>query len=301
MEKEVFEIINERGPLTGSELIKETGRDGMSLWRTCRLSSRLLIKTVGCDYLRLDRRVEGFARLSPSILRGFLTYSVVGTKQDPLLLEQRAGELNDQIETISRTKMDICYRLISAISGQIGVGSYPDLRACFFLGGDIVYNMAHDVQRPERSTGKMVRGSDMDLVVVADDLFPEDLLKRLDDALYREKYRILISPYMREELDYVVKRFEKVRRQVLFDSFRDMVACKILQESRLLKGDERLFRDIRELLKKNGVSDRLKELEKRARSFRSRAEEYLLKEGPECVKEDCLNLFYPSEESEEFE
>jgi len=36
--------------------------------------------------------------------------------------------------------------------------------------------MAHDAPRPERSTGKLVKGSDMDLVVVVDDLFPKELM-----------------------------------------------------------------------------------------------------------------------------
>ena len=36
------------------------------------------------------------------------------------------------------------------------------------LAGDIVYGMGHDAPRSERSTGQMVRGSDVDLVVITE-------------------------------------------------------------------------------------------------------------------------------------
>src|SRR5665811_1909286 len=96
------------------------------------------------------------------------------------------------------------------------------------------YQMAHDVPRPERSTGKMVRGSDLDVVVIVDDRAPEVLVKALDDAIYQQKYRYLINPSVREEIDYIVKRLDRLREQAEFDTFKKMVACKILQEGVLL-------------------------------------------------------------------
>jgi uncharacterized protein with von Willebrand factor type A (vWA) domain len=50
--------------------------------------------------------------------------------------------------------------------------------------------MGHDAPWPERSTGQMVKGSDLDLVVITDDAVPEDFIRRLDDAIYQQKYRI---------------------------------------------------------------------------------------------------------------
>jgi len=46
------------------------------------------------------------------------------------------------------------------------------------IAGDIVYNMAHNVPCPERSTGKLVKGSDMHIVVVVDLLIPTRLTER---------------------------------------------------------------------------------------------------------------------------
>jgi hypothetical protein len=74
----------------------------------------------------------------------------------------------------------------------------------------------------------------MDLVVVVDDQFPKASMERMDEAIYKEKYRLLITPHLREEIDYIVKKLERVREQVRFDTFKHMVACKLLQEGTLL-------------------------------------------------------------------
>jgi hypothetical protein len=42
-------------------------------------------------------------------------------------------------------------------------------------------------------------------------------------------------------------------------------------------------------------------MEEQARLFRISAEAYLLKEEPNTIRERSLDLFYPTEESEEFE
>ena len=76
---------------------------------------------------------------------------------------------------------------------------------------------------------------------IVDDLFPKKLMNRLDDAIYQEKYRLLITPHFREEIDYVVKRLGRVREQVRFNTFKHMVACKILQEGTFLYGSEKIF------------------------------------------------------------
>ena len=301
MEKEVLSLVEERGPLTGSELMESTGHDGFLLWRTCKLSRILNIRTVGVRYLRLDRRIEGFARLSPSMLREFLTYSVIGRSRDDPALVQRANEIASHIEAVSRAKSDLAYSVVSSLVGRLESAFPIQNRVCFIMAGDIVYNMAHDVPRPERSTGKLVKGSDMDLVVVVDDQFPKPAMERVDEAIYQEKYRLLITPHVREEIDYVVKNLGRVREQVRFDTFKHMIACKLLQEGTLLFGSEEVFHTIKTMLKEHGVTQKLKDLEKEARVFRERTEDYLLRVDPHKIKEESLNFFYPTEEAEEFE
>jgi hypothetical protein len=174
-------------------------------------------------------------------------------------------------------------------------------RVCFIVAGDIVFGMAHDVPRPEVSTGELVNGSDIDLVVVADDQVATDFLQELDQAIYQEKYRTLISPSVREELDYVVKKMERVREQLCFDTFKRMVACKILHEGALLFGSQSLFEEIKAMLVTFGVVAKLDEMERQASIFRQQAELHLLhNDSMRIIKED-LHLFYTSEEREEFE
>ena len=301
MEKELIHLLEDSGPLTGSEIMESIGGDGLMLWRTCRLSERLMVRTIGTRYLRLDRRIEGFARLSPSILREFLTFSVIGIRGDLHSMKARMEQLASHIEAVSRAKLDLAYRIVSGIINWFESERFLEDEICFIIGGDIVYNMAHDVPRPERSTGKLVTGSDMDIVIVADDAFPDDLMKRLDDAIYTEKYRLLMAPHLKEEIDYIIKKLGRVREQVQFKTFKHMVACKILQEGALLYGSENLFSTIKALLREHGITRKLGDLDKQARIFRSKAEEVLLHEDPEKNRHDYACFFYPTEESEEFE
>ena len=301
LENKIIALIEEKGPLTGSELLEATGDEGLALWKTCRLSTKLLVQTVGTRYLRLDRRVEGYARLSPSILREFLTYSVIGMDADPSSIARRAQAIRSRIEEISRAKSLLAYNVISSLGSRLIHGTNLNEHACFILAGDIVYNMAHEVPRPERSTGKLVRGSDIDLVVIVDEFFPSEVTARLDDVIYQEKYRLFMTPHIREEIDYVVKDFDRVFEQLKFDTFKHMVACKILQEGAFLFGSEVIFERLKSLLREHGVIDRLRVMEQEAQRFRVKAEEYLLSEDPAKIKETGTYLFYPAEESEEFE
>ncbi|MCX5802350.1 MAG: hypothetical protein NTU69_02250 [Proteobacteria bacterium] len=301
MEKEVVKLIKARGPLTGSELREAIEGDSLILWQACNASKKLLMRTLGTRYLRLDRRVDGYARLSPSILREFLTYSVIGLDYEPDALARRAQEIEHHIEEVSRSKFELAHNIVSDVRRQLEDEWPEDHRVCFIVAGDIVYNMAHDVPRPEKSTGKMVQGSDIDLIVVVDDQLSDDFIKRLDDSIYHEKHRILIAPSLKEEIDYVVKRLKRVRDQVRFDTFKHMVACKILQEGMLLYGSEDLFHTIKDMLYEYGVTEKLNNLEKLAIALRNDVEEYLLGSDLDKIKREDLYLFYSAEESEEFE
>jgi hypothetical protein len=301
MEENILELIKEKGPLTGSEILESTEADGLTLWRTCKGSSNLLICAIGTRYMRLDQRVEGLARLSPSILREFLTYSVIGLASDPVAAREKADKILLHIEEVSSAKSQLAYSIVSSMANRLEIEVPIQEQVCFILAGDIVYNMAHDVPRPERSTGKLVRGSDMDLVVIADEMFPPPLMSRLDDAIYQEKYRLLMTPHIREEVDYVVKNMERVQEQLAFDTFKRMVACKIMYEGTLLYGSDQIFHRVKSMLRDYGVTAKLQAMEKQALLFRNQAERRLLDEDSEKSEQNEAYLFYPVEESEEFE
>ena len=301
MEKEIIAVLEDKGPLTGAEILDALGDDALFLWRACRRSKQVAIQTIGCRYLRLDSKIEGFARLSPSILREFLTYSAIGLTRDQDSLVRKANEIASHIKEVSKAKLELAKNVFSTVLSRLENDVLIKEQACILIAGDIVYDMAHDAPRPERSTGKLVKGSDMDLVVVVDDLFPKELMERMDEMIYREKQNVLITPHLREEMDYVVKDLARVREQMGFDTFKRMVACKILQESTLLFGNQDLFKTIKSMLQEQGITEKLVRMEDQAAIFRRDAEATLLREDPEKIKNEGLYLFYPTEESEEFE
>lgn len=321
LEERVTEILREKGPLTGAELHEQSKGDSLALWQTCRSSPALKTRTVGRRYLRLDPQVEGYARLSPSILREFFTYTVIGLADEPETLERRRQEIASRIAAISREKRELAHRFIEGIAGRFknagqnggqdegpdsrqsrGAGGWPQERMCVILAGDVVYGMAHRVPRPERSTGKLVDGSDIDLVVILADDIPDRFAERLDAAIYQSKYQMLINPSIKEEIDYVVKNMARVDEQLRFDTFKRMVACKILYEGVLLHGSAAMFKDIASRLRERGIARQLEEMEKQAHTFREAGQEYLLRHPHgQAMGSEMRKLFYSAEESEEFE
>jgi hypothetical protein len=297
----IISLIGEKGPLTGLEIKKEIDIDSLLLWKACKTSERLQVRTVGKRYMRLDRHVDGFARLSPSILREFFTYSVVGLTSDRVLLEEKCTEVANRIHEISRYKFQLAREMVGEIMERFEDRESGNHQICFIIAGDIVYDMAHDVPRPERSTGRLVRGSDIDLVVVVDDNIPDTSIQRLDELIYQKKYRMLISPVINEEVDYKIKRLALIRNQARFDDFKHMVAIKILQEGLLVYGSEDLFHSVKAIIKENGLPEKLDELETLAEVFRNKAENSILDASLDKEEIKKMHLFYSAEEFEEFD
>jgi hypothetical protein len=299
--RRVYGLLEERGPMTGGELRAIVRADPFELWKACRSSGEFDYTSVGRRYMRLDERLPGLARLSPSILREFLTYSVISLKGQAKAAEAKACDLRELAASISEMKAQVAKAMISKVMASLADGGIPTGRAAFILAGDVVYGMAHEEPRPERSTGKIVRGSDIDIVAIAEDSSPDAFVEGLEAAIFREKYLILSNPRLNQEIDFVVKRVSRVREQTGFDTFKRKVACKIMREGVLIDGDERIFAETKALLDESGVSDSLRMMDKRAEEERMEAMATLL--GLDELRDDdgLRNLFYSSDESEEFE
>src|SRR5512137_2511585 len=99
--RDILGILERDGPLTGAELQERTQIEPLPLWRACRGCMDIQFEIIGRRYLRLDRAVEGYARLSPSIRREFLTYTLLGLKSRVVLVEERAAQLRQELERIS--------------------------------------------------------------------------------------------------------------------------------------------------------------------------------------------------------
>lgn len=295
----LHDILEKAGPLTGAELAQAARTDdSLALWRQCRRAD-VLCRCIGRRYMRLDSAVEGYARLSPSIRREFLTYTVIGLPLQREAVEVRAAALEAEIAAISREKRELARDSICMALAALPDEAVYLEQAAFMLAGDITYNMAHRVPRPEKSSGQMVRGSDLDIIIVTADGLPEAAVEALDNAIYRQKHYLLSHPAVREEIDYVLKPLSRVDEQLGFSTFEHMVACKILCECELLYASPFLFDDVMRRVQASGVRAKLDALQAAAEQERQRAEEILLNLPEQQDIAPHLHLFYTREEGDE--
>ncbi len=291
-------ILADKGPLIGKEFQLDTGMSTFAAWKYCTGSDQIKTRIVGKRYLRLDQKVEGYARLSPSIMREFLNYTVVGLNRDQAEINKKASTIETEIAEISRRKIELARNTVERL-----IRNHPDQdsfldKATFIIAGDVVFGMAHTEPRPEFSTGELVRGSDLDIISITEDL-PEKMLEELDSMLYKEKYNLLMNPAAKEEMDYIVKDISIVQEQLLFDDFKKMVAAKIIHEGEYLYGSKSIFDRVKGLLAEFGIPSKLSALEKSAIDNRFEAEETLLKAPETSDLDELMALFYTTEEKEE--
>jgi hypothetical protein len=293
----ILNILAEKGPMTGAQLLEQTGMEVLSLWQACRQSPSIRFEATGRRFLRLDRNVPGYARLSPSIRREFLTYMFVGLESQAEELTARAEVFRQQTKRISNSKREMAREAVISAMAPLPAKDLLLEKACFTLAGDVVYGMSHMVPRPEKSTGEMVQGSDLDIVIVVqDDLSPE-IVDSLDRSIHKRKHLLLVND--REEIDYLIKTISRVREQLRFDIFSSMVACKILDEAQLLYGSPSVFEEVKKLVADHGIPERLRQLEQQAALSRKSAETQLLQAGEEKNSSEYLNLFYTHAEEDE--
>ena len=273
--------------------------EALQLWQICQRTPEIRSECSGRRYLRLDRNVDGYARLSPSIRREFLTYTVLGLESQAAGISARSQELFRQAQLVSRAKYDLARESMLSILDALPVWKSIEEGVCFIIAGDVAYGMAHTVPRPEVSTGKMVRGSDLDIIVIAENDVSKDALKDLDQAIFRKKHYLLVHPSYNEEIDYLVKDMDRVRQQLAFDSFQHMIASKIIHEGELLCGSTAVFHEIKAMVDEMRVSEKIASMERRATEYRNQAEMSLLQADAARAGSPFLNLFYTSEEGDE--
>jgi hypothetical protein len=296
-EKEIISILEEHGPLTGAMLVEQTGIPVLPLWQACCKAKDIRLETVGRRFLRLDRNVEGYARLSPSIRREFLTYTFIGLNSQAEKLKEKVAAFKRETDRISREKRDVAKQSIVATLNIMPEKDTVLQKACFILAGDVVYGMSHTVSRPEKSTGEMVRGSDLDIIIVAEDDLNPEVSRALDNYIHKRKHLLLVND--REEMDYLIKNMSRVREQLRFDIFSSMVASKILNEGQFLYGNADVFQKVKDLVKEYGIPEKLGTLEQQAIDNRKLAESQLLDIDAETESSEYLNLFYTRAEEDE--
>lgn len=293
------DLLKARGPCTGAELLDLIDVEVFPLWKACCTRPGVVIQRVGRRYMRLDRAVPGYARLSPSIRREFLTYTVVGVPDQTDDIAERCRKLQRAFVRVSQHKRALACDVIRRIVESSPNRERLHAHVCCMIAGDVTYGMAHTVERPEPSTGRPVRGSDLDVVIVSDEEITPSEREALDARVYQEKWYVLVMPQFREEIDYVIKDVAKVRSQLPFDTFRHMIACKILHESEFLYGSEELFLRVKRLVGEFGIPSKLRCLEERAVHERVAAERQLVDLPVDKCTPAYQHLFFTSDEREE--
>lgn len=296
---DLIALLQNSAPLTGKELVLKSGMDTFEAWKNCTASDKINTCIVGKRYLRLDRKVEGYARLSPSIMREFLNYTVIGLAPDSnKAISKRAEIIEKEVSAISSKKIKLARDTIHRLLSNSPHKDVFQNKAVYIIAGDVVFGMAHAEPRPESSTGELVRGSDLDIIAITEGM-AEELIAELDGLIYQEKYSLLTNPVVKEELDYLIKNMHKVRQQLPFSDFKAMVASKILYEGQYLYGNPVLFKKIEELLIAFQIPHKIKLFEEKAQKSRIEAEKSLLVAGETADHEELMALFYTTEEKEE--
>lgn len=297
--EEIIALLNKFGPLTGKDVLERINGDEYAVWKFCITSPDIIIRIVGQRYLRFDIQVHEYARLSPSIMREFYNYTIVGTVDQKNETDHCAWQLQNQIIQISQNKYNLAKKLIVNTVELLDLSDTFNKSACVIIAGDVVYNMSNMQLRPEFSTGEIVQGSDLDIVIITNNL-DNNTINLLDNAIFQKKYMLLRNPQYREEVDYLIKDMSKVKEQLKFADFKDMVACKILNEGRYLYGNYDLFTRIKSELQKRDIPGKLQLLKQKAIAERNKAEVRLINDSSLLTTAEISQLFYTTSEKEEF-
>jgi hypothetical protein len=237
----------------------------MELWGLCKSSSKILTKSIGTHYLRIEKRLEGDDRfrMSPSIPREFMDYTVLALSETEL--DIRFKELENELEKTNRWKLEV---VDSAVRRIIKEADNPELlkRACFVVAGDVALGMTNALLRECDSIGELVQGSDLDIVIIFETGF-EEMAIAIDEVLYKIKWELLKGPE-KEELDYKVKDLDDVKKQAEMSSSEDIIATKVIDESLFLHGNKEVYDSAQKIIESCGAKDKLLRFKEIARSNR---------------------------------
>ena len=150
------------------------------------------------------------------------------------------------------------------------------------------------------ASGEMVKGSDIDIIIILSETLPDDVQTRIDTEMTALKNFYLRHPEYRHEIDFICKRKSVMERQFQYADIHDKIASKIAYESMFLGGSLTLYMEVRDAMVRTGV-DRLIEADfEHALKDRKNAMHTLLKARSDMIDEETRSLFYFSQERVEF-
>lgn len=228
-------VLDEHGPMVGQSLLDRVGGlSSIALWRICYHSREFRIRNCARYYLRYDITRGNELRLSPSILRDFLTFSLVYLPTQSVESVEAGTRLANEFRMISLRKLGLARRALLRLDPEL---QETLIQNCVvFLSGDIAYYLAHDTPRTHKDLGTPIRGSDLDIVCVTNKQADPDKIRRIESQLLTVKKLYLLTPSIREEMDFIVKPIERMLEQLAYRDIHEKIASKILYESYFLMG-----------------------------------------------------------------
>ena len=298
IEARIVSLLDERGPLLGKEIAEALADvSRLRLWQACFTSLTLQISHFASYYLRYDITREDQVRLSPSILRDFLSFTLFSLPEQRRRLVERQGGISNHHREISLGKIAIARQVWSSILSMLPLESQRYL--CAFIAGDLAYFLAHDEPREVESIGEMVRGSDIDIIIIHDAL-PKAIIDMIDREMMRHKSYFMRHPDYRQELDFICKSKSVMFKQFSYDDIHQKIASKIAYESMFLGGSLELYMGIRGGLSSSGVQDLIEADFQFALTDRKAAMRALHAVENDQLDENTRSLFFFSQERVEF-
>lgn len=303
LESRVAETLDLGGPMTGNDLsLRMDGASPIDLWRVCYESN--LFRVINCAryYLRYDILRENQLRLSPSILRDFLTFSLIFQPHQRTQALESSALLSNKHRIISRQKIRIARQAILSIDEETRQTLSDN--ACFFISGDVAYFLGHSVPRIHPEYETQINGSDVDILIIYNNHVDADLIATAEEQMLKFKARALRDPQVGEELDFLFKPVSKMFSQLAYRDIHDKIASKILYESFYLFGRMDLYERLLFELEVSGAKAKIEAdfetaLSERKETFRKIFE--LSSKAENNLDSEIESLFYFSQERLEFQ
>ena len=298
---QIQNVLQQEGPQTGSQLSGKLPHiDDVAIWRACYGSNEIRVNNCARYYLRYDILRGNQLRLSPSILRDFLTFSLIYLTDQMVEIVEGGTMLANHFRTVSLQKLSWAREALLQLNEDLQ--EVLTNHCVVFLSGDIAYYLAHETKRTHSQLGVEVNGSDIDIVIVTNREAPPDKIARIESQLLTTKKIYLTTPHIREELDFIVKPIDRMLGQLAYADIHQKIASKILYESYFLMGRVDIYQNLMRHLKLSGTWDRIERDFEIALGQRKDTIAKILDLEPDSSiqDEEVASLFFASKERLEF-
>ncbi|HBB55965.1 MAG TPA: hypothetical protein DCZ49_07255 [Hyphomonadaceae bacterium] len=298
VEVKIIDALAKKGPLLGKELHALLPAESyLALWQACFTSQSIQLSFFSRYYLRYDITREDQVRLSPSILRDFLSFTLMSLPGQRDLVIERQATLSNTHREISMWKIAIATNVLTTVLSTLPASSQALF--CAFIAGDLAYFLGHSEPREVESIGEQVSGSDIDIIILHDEAPAADIQK-VDALMTRQKSYYLRHPSFRQEIDFICKSKHKMYDQFHYATIHEKIASKIAYESIFLAGSVALYAEVKDRMQSSGVN-RLIEMDfEHGLLDRKTAMKRLLNADPTALDREMESLFFFSQERVEF-